>query len=107
MEKVSYKLLKELYRKDELDIKAVNEITGVKKEGQPNPYAINLSKSHLADSFPVGGKVDGEGGFVDGVEHWRITLEGRDYIERHRKELLTFWLPYAITTLIAIAALLK
>lgn len=38
--------------------------------------------------FDEGGTADGAGGSVDATEFVRITLAGRDYIEKQRKELL-------------------
>ena len=52
-----------------------------------------------------GGRLDGEGGFIDGVEYLRINLRGREYVEKKRNDLLLFWLPYGITTVLAIASL--
>lgn len=103
MEKVSYRLLKKLYRHGELDITEINELT--KLDADHNYYAYNLRKYGFAD-YCQAEKLN-EDGAAELVERWFITLEGRAYVEQQRKELRMFWLPYGITTLIAIAALLK
>lgn len=105
MEKVAYRLLKSLYKTDltKADVDALTEFNDDRKI---NPYISYLSRDNLITSYSVGEKQDGAGGFLDGVEYLRITLSGRDYIEKRRKELLMFWIPYAITTAIAIAALI-
>lgn len=106
MEKVSYSVLRELYKKTELDIGTINTMTNF-KDNEPNPYTQDLLKDKLVSHYSVGAKSDGAGGFIDGTQYWRITLAGKGYIEKRRKDLLMFWLPYSITTLIAVAALLE
>lgn len=106
MEKVSYRLLKKLYRAESMTAEAVNAFTESKEEKKPNKYTTYLSMDKLIESYVTGQESDGAGGFSDGVTHWRITLRGRDYIEQRRKDLFMFWIPYAITTVLAIAALI-
>lgn len=105
MEKIAYKLLKELYKKKKMDIDSVNKLTGYEKNDNYNPYISYLMGEKLVVLFSEGGGLDGEGGFIDGVEYLRINLRGREYVEKKRKDLLLFWLPYGITTALAIASL--
>ena len=105
MEKMAYKLLKELYKKEKMDRISVNKFTEYKKNDNYNPYISYLMEEKLVVLFSEGGRLDGEGGFVDGVEYLRINLRGREYVEKKRSDLLLFWLPYGITTALAIASL--
>lgn len=111
MEKTAYKILKKLYNSESISIDEINQLT---KKGdskpiepnQPNKYVTYLKMDKMVTIFDEGGTADGAGGSVDATEFVRITLSGRDYIEKQRKELFMFWIPYAITTAIAVAALL-
>jgi hypothetical protein len=97
MEKTAYKLLKKLYRTDSMSVDEVNTFT--------SHYVTYLKLDKLIEEFSIGGAPDGAGGTVNSEDRIRITLYGRDYIEQKRKDFWAFWLPYAITTAIAIAAL--
>lgn len=105
MEKVTYKLLKALYNTKKMDRDSVNKLTGYKENNNCNPYISYLMGEKLIVEFSEGGGMDGEGGFYDGVEYYRINLKGRNYVEKKRKDLFSFWFPYGITTAIAIASL--
>ena len=104
MEKTAYKILKKLYNSESISIDEINQLT--KKDdskpiepNQPNKYVTYLKMDEMVTIFDAGGS-------VDATEFVRITLAGRDYIEKQWKELFMFWIPYAITTAIAVAALL-
>lgn len=104
MDKISYKLLKQLYKAD-LTAASIAALTEA-DTSKPNPYIRALASEGLVSVYSVGDTATGAD-FADGVEYWTITLKGRAYIEGRRKELLSFWLPYAITTTIAVAALFR
>lgn len=111
MEKTAYKILKKLYNSESISMDKINQLT--KKDdskpiepNQPNKYVTYLKMDKMVTIFDEGGTADGAGGSVDATEFVRITLAGRDYIEKQREELFMFWIPYAITTAIAVAALL-
>lgn len=89
-----------------MDASSINELTKHKIENTPNPYTYYLLQNKLVTSYIVGASLDGEGGFIDGVEYWKITIAGRDYIEKKKHDALSFWLPYSITTFIAILSLI-
>lgn len=105
MEKVSYKLLKKLYREGKIDKDSANEFTKHKSRNSNNPYVSYLMSEKLIALSREGGKPDGAGGLLGGVEYIRITLLGREYVEHKRKDLIMFWVPYGITTALAIASL--
>ena len=105
MEKTAYKLLKKLYRTDSMSVDEVNAFTSHTEKNRLNKYVTYLKLDKLIEEFSIGGEPDGAGGTVNSEDRIRITLYGRDYIEQKRKVFWAFWLPYAITTAIAIAAL--
>lgn len=83
----------------------VNAFTSHTEKNRLNKYVTYLKLDKLIEEFSIGGEPDGAGGTVNSEDRIRITLYGRDYIEQKRKDFWAFWLPYAITTAIAIAAL--
>lgn len=105
MEKTAYRLLKTLYKKDMTRSEA-DRFVGINDDHELNRYTSFLAKDGLIDFYSIGQSISEDGTVLDGVQYWRITILGRGYIEQRRKELLMFWVPYAITTAIAVAALL-
>lgn len=105
MEKTAYRLLKALYKKDMTRSEA-DSFVGINDDHILNRYTSFLAKEGLIDFYSIGESISENGTFHDGVQYWRITILGSGYIEQRRKDLLMFWVPYAITTAIAIAALL-
>ena len=105
MEKVSYRLLRKLYKSDFLDANTVNELTNHHSGNAYNPCLSYLREEKMISHFTKDGKKDGEGGKTGETTYYKITIRGRDYVERKRKDAFSFWLPYAITTMIAAASL--
>ena len=106
IEKKSYALLKELYKHEYMNAEDVAKITGT-KAGLFDCYTDYLYKENLVAYGSSEEKVpDGEGGFVDSIGSYRITLQGRAYVETHRRNTWGFWLPYGITTGIAVVNLI-
>lgn len=106
MEKTALKLLKALYRVDDMKKCDIDQCTSHDPEEGENPYLAYLRKIGFIESRTVGDKIEGKE-IIRGVELWSITLEGRGFIEARRKDFFMFWLPYGITTIIALAALLR
>ncbi len=88
MDKRTYKLLRNLYR--------VNFLTDNSSEMR---YLISQKYATLHPS----GKTDEIGQEL--CDGFCITLEGRAYVEKRRRDFWAFILPYAITTLIALTNL--
>lgn len=105
MEKVSYRLLRKLYKADYLDANTVNELTNHHSKNVYNPRLSYLREEKMISQFTKGGKPDGEGGKIGETTYYRITIRGREYVDRKRKDTFSFWVPYGITTLIAAASL--
>ena len=105
MEKTAYRLLKALYKKNMTRGEA-DSFVGIKDDNILNRYTSFLAKEGLIDFYSIGESISENGPVHDGVQYWHITILGSGYIEQRRKDLLMFWVPYAITTAIAVAALL-
>ena len=105
MEKTAYRLLKALYKKDMTRGEA-DSFVEIKDDHILNRYTSFLAKDGLIDFYSTEQWIEENGTVHEGTEYWRITILGRGYIEQRRKELLMFWVPYAITTAVAVAALL-
>ncbi len=101
VEKVSYKLLKKLYQKDKMTLDEIKAETKYDGEPKYDPHISYLLEEHLISSFSEGEKFD-SGKIIDGTQYYRITLRGRDYIENVGREKRNFWVPYAITTILAL-----
>lgn len=104
MEKITYKLLKQLYRVDRLDAEQIKKIVSCEGDVSADPHVIYLRKAKFVDVIVEGGKID-RNTMDSGTQFWCISIEGRDYIENRRREFCMFWIPYLITTIIAAAAL--
>lgn len=87
IDKRTYKLLKRLYRRERLTFAEVEKITGCGEKSQNGDKIID----DLGDREWIG---------------FEITLDGRAYIEQERRTRMNFWIPYAITTAIALMSLI-
>lgn len=68
------------------------------KEISPSPEISALNKAWLISTVPDPKSCMKNIGY-------KITPAGRAYVEEHRNEEIRFWLPWAVTTLVAIASL--
>lgn len=100
----TYKLLKTLYRRGKLTLNEVGELTKYDERKRPSPSISALTKSHFIATW------NGDKTINDlGDKEWlgfQITIDGRAYIEQEQRTRLNFWLPYAITTGIAVLSLI-
>lgn len=64
-----------------------------------------LSASSFIEIGQTHKEEDGEGGYNDAEYYYSITVQGRAYVEQKRREFWNFWIPYAITTGIALLSL--
>lgn len=93
LESKSYKLLTTLYKKDAISLDDVVKFTGV-SVGYHNPYMEYLISDGLADIANKGKEPT-----------LKITLKGRAHVEAQRRNTAGFWIPYTITTIIAVASM--
>lgn len=103
MEKITYRVLSRLYRTGKCRFEEIQQITRENESISPSNYIAALmtdgyirnwlSREEMINDFdykPLG---------------YEITLEGRAYIENHRRNVAQFWVPYLLTTLLAVASL--
>ncbi len=105
-DKITYRLLKKLYRSDSLTKDEVESLTYTPPKDEGNKHVSFLLENKLISESFEGYEMDKNYRTKGGKTVYRITLPGRAYIEQKRRNLFNFWVPYIITTLIAIAGLL-
>ena len=101
MEKKMYRLLVQFYKADGLTNQKINELAQADKPGEVGYRTARLEKMKFIQAYFSEPDQDGYAQTLG----YQITLDGMAYVEEHRRTLLMFWIPYAITTGIAIAAL--
>lgn len=105
-DKVTYKLLKKLYRYGEITEKEVNAITYQPEPGCGNKHISLLLENHLIEQKRIGQKFDSKYHTLEeGITVYAINLKGRAFVEQKRRDFLGFLIPYAITTFIALLSL--
>lgn len=102
LDKMSYKLLRKLYKTGYLLFAEVRKITKHKDVSCIDPVSSFLLQTNLA-TLHMTGEISDDGEQIN--DGYAITMYGRAYIEQRRHNFLMFLLPYAITTLIALASL--
>lgn len=104
IDKRTYKLLKRLYRRERLTLAEVEKITGHGGRNQRSQCVEALTKAHYISCWH-GDKIIDDLGDREWIG-FEITLDGRAYIEQERRTRMNFWLPYTITTVIALMSLI-
>lgn len=100
----TYKLLKRIYRKKRIKFSEVRKITGIESENRPNPY-ISVLMTNKYIKYWSSDKIIGEFGEREQLGY-EITLEGNSYVEQRIRDRRNFWVPYLITTFIALLSLI-
>ena len=101
MEKKMYRLLVQFYRADSMDNQQISKLVQASKPGEVEYRKARLEQMKFIQAYYAEPDRDGYAKILG----YQITLDGMAYVEEHRRTLLMFWIPYAITTGIAIAAL--
>jgi len=104
LENKTYKLLKKFYCKKKLTLQQIGKITGANEEELPSEYISELIKNHFISIWETKEIINDLGD-----RKWAgysITLEGSAYVEHQRSEKRNFWVPYLITTAIALLSLI-
>ena len=94
LDKNATKMLKYIYRKGYISRSKSDILAKYVKKMDPTQVLIRLLKLDLVEEA-----------IVDGSHVFRITISGAAYIENKRQQFWAFIVPYAITTLIALASL--
>lgn len=103
-DKTTYKLLTALYKKGQLFLKEIDAITGEHEENGQSQYITALL---IANYISVVSKITAENGIKDEQTiGYKINIEGKAYVEQRRRDGRNFWVPYAITTFIAVLSLI-
>mgnify|MGYP004645428947 FL=1 len=103
-DKKTYKLLTALYKKEKLSIEGIDAITGEHEDEKQSPYITALL---IAKYISVVTEVSNENGVKDyKTVGYKIDIEGKAYVEQRRRDGRNFWVPYAITTFIAVLSLI-
>jgi len=106
LEKKTYKILKYIYKKKQVTYEEIQAMTNHDEINGQSKYISCLMSNKFVDIWEseeitvIGGLNCHESiGF-------KITLAGSAYIEQKRRDSRLFWVPYTITTIVAIAGLL-
>ncbi len=100
LDNTSYKLLKRFYKENRLSLEAVNAIDKNGNVSPPSKVEMLLKAGFVAYIFVISDIGENIPAALE------ITLDGRAYVENRRRNAAGFWLPYAITTLIALSSLI-
>lgn len=100
----SYKLLKKLYRKKKLKFEQVEKITKHEESKSSSVYISSLTKNHFISLWHTT-EIINELGDRNWIGYC-ITLDGEAYVEQRRRDRRLFWVPYLITTAIALLSLI-
>lgn len=100
----TYALLLDFYKNGQLKFDYLCSKTKHDEKASPSKYISALKRAGMISGwesdYTINDLNDRE------CLGFRITLAGRAYVEQKRRELLQFWVPYAITTFIAISSLI-
>lgn len=103
-DKTTYKLLTALYKKGQLFLKEIDAITGEHEENGQSQYITALL---IANYISIVSKITAENGIkAEQTIGYKINIEGKAYVEQRRRDGRNFWVPYAITTFIAVLSLI-
>lgn len=105
IDKTSYRLLKTINKEHRISYQRANGITKQVNDKLPNDYVSALKSYDFIKIITTGTIPDGEGGYYDAPLQIEITLKGIAYIQERRRSGVQFWVPYLITTLIALLSL--
>lgn len=97
-------LLRAFYKADRLTNEEVQKISGDTSRNGHDQHIQALFVAKAIDYWSEQIEVDGLKDFKN--VGYKITLEGRAYIENQKRNTLNFWVPYTLTTLLAVASLI-
>lgn len=94
IDRETYKFLKLFYKNKSYSTEEIKKLTGIDERKKRNKYTDALRKHHFIEPSR------------DGTEGFSISLEGCAYVEQKKSERRNFWVPYIITTIIALISLI-
>lgn len=100
----TYSLLLDFYKNGQLKFDYLCSKAKHDEKLSPSKYISALKRAGMISGWESETVVNSQND-----REWlglEITLAGRAYVEQKRRELLQFWVPYAITTFIAISSLI-
>lgn len=106
LDKQSYKLLKFFYRKKNCTYDEIMKKVDCEEKIGSNKYIRSLVSEQFIDSWSSDKLIEKNGIYDPEILGYKITLIGEAYVEQKRRERRNFWLPYAITTFIALLSLI-
>ena len=102
----TYRILKKLYSRKSIPADEVYKMLGYEKQNCiPPELCVLCSETKYAKRIEAGGKADGSGGWIGGAPYYSITPTGRAYVEETKRTRMNMWVPYAITTFVALLSL--
>ncbi len=104
-DKKTYGLLKALYTNGKLTKNQISRLTLYEDDSTDPHIRLLLSEKLISYEF-INARPAVYGGLYSDGYYYCITLRGRAYVEQRRRDFLLFLIPYTITTVIAILALL-
>lgn len=104
LDKKAYKLLSIFYRKGRLSFDEIQAETNGDEKGSRSQYISALCSERFIASWESSESINDVGDHKQfGYE---ITYAGRAYVDQRRRDGRNFWIPYLITTLVAVSSLI-
>lgn len=104
LDKKAYKLLDLFYKKDRLTFDEIQAETHEEERESSSLCISALCSEKFISTWESSGSINDVG------DHrqfgYEITYAGRAYVDQRRRDGRNFWVPYLITTLIAISSLI-
>ncbi len=106
LDKKSYRVLKLLYRRGRCSFEDIQSITGHNEISSSSEYIRLLGSLGFISKWESDDLIDIEGYKEYKPLGYSITIQGIAYVESVRRNGRNFWIPYTITTVIALMSLL-
>ena len=104
LDKKAYKLLDLFYKKDRLTFDEIQAETNEEERESSSLCVSALCSEKFISTWESSGSINDVGDHKQFV--YEITYAGRAYVDQRRRDGRNFWVPYLITTLIAISSLI-
>lgn len=106
VDKECYRFLKHLYNNGTMTDQEAWDFFGHKDGDKRLCKQLSFLRSlNMIETHDSCIEEDGEGGMKRYIRNYQITITGRAFIEQKQRDVRNFWVPYLITTLIAVSSL--